>query len=177
MIKFLILLICQSILLFSCTSNDFGEKNILQKNYKPKVGYYAPDFTLKDIDEKEKRLYNFKNKVVFFHFWSTTCPPCLEEMPAIIDLANKLKGLDLVFLLIAVDESWDQVQKVFKVGKMPFIVVLDKEKKVSSKIFNVYKFPETFIINRKGIIIDKFIGVKPWNSTNMVSYFKKLLNN
>src|SRR6185437_14593748 len=66
-----------------------------------KSGGSAPDFSLKSTEGKTVRLSDYLGKsVVLIDFWSTTCDPCLAEMPHLVDLykANKDKG----FVVLAV---------------------------------------------------------------------------
>jgi peroxiredoxin len=51
----------------------------------------APDFELDDVNGGKVRLSDFKGKTVVLNFWTTTCQPCLEEMPSLAELANVLK--------------------------------------------------------------------------------------
>ena len=47
----------------------------------------APDFTLKDLGEKEVMLSDFKNKVVVLFFLGYNCPLCIASAP---DIQKKL---------------------------------------------------------------------------------------
>jgi cytochrome c biogenesis protein CcmG/thiol:disulfide interchange protein DsbE len=52
------------------------------------VGSPAPDFTVQDADRKVT-LHDLRGKVVVLNFWATWCPPCVEEMPSLV---NELYG-------------------------------------------------------------------------------------
>jgi len=43
------------------------------------------------------------NALIFLHFWSTYCPPCLDEFPSMIKLADKWDGHGVTVLLVAAD--------------------------------------------------------------------------
>ena len=45
----------------------------------------APDFELPTLDGSTKKLSDFRGKVVVLNFWTKSCRPCLEEMPALAD--------------------------------------------------------------------------------------------
>ena len=53
-----------------------------------KVGDDAPDFTITMEDGSTKKLSDLKGKVVWINFFATWCPPCVEEIPVLVDLAH-----------------------------------------------------------------------------------------
>lgn len=40
----------------------------------------APYFTLRHKDGLPVRLSDFRGRTVVLHFWSRTCPPCIDEL-------------------------------------------------------------------------------------------------
>src|SRR5690349_21192548 len=68
----------------------------LQRGEKTETGYLgrsllAPDFTLPDRNGKPWTLSQHRGKTIVINFWSITCPPCVEEMPSLIDLTQLAK--------------------------------------------------------------------------------------
>src|SRR5262245_59608075 len=67
-------------------------------------GPSAPDFSLPTLDGKTVRLSDhFGQKVVLIDFWSTTCDPCMAEMPHLVELYKKHKDQGFVVLAISRD--------------------------------------------------------------------------
>ena len=50
----------------------------------------APDFLLPDLQGQVVRLSQLKGKVVLLNVWTTWCPPCRKEMPALEALYRRL---------------------------------------------------------------------------------------
>jgi thiol-disulfide isomerase/thioredoxin len=51
----------------------------------------APDFALTSSKGSNVHLSQYRGKTVVLNFWTTTCQPCLEEMPSLAELAEILK--------------------------------------------------------------------------------------
>ena len=50
------------------------------------------DMVFKDIHADVIDLYCLRNKkTLIINFWATWCPPCIEELPALSQLAEKHK--------------------------------------------------------------------------------------
>jgi peroxiredoxin len=127
----------------------------------------APDFELPDMDGKRVKLSSFRGKVVVLNFWTKTCNPCLEEMPAVAELAKIAKGRDdLVVVTVSTDEGPAAVRDTLKValngGEIPFPVLFDPESDVVLGRYGTKLFPETWIIDRNGVIRARFDGARDW---------------
>ncbi len=53
---------------------------------------------LKELEGQPINLSQFEGKTVFINFWATWCKPCIQEMPTIEILQDKLKNEKIVFL-------------------------------------------------------------------------------
>ena len=85
---------------------------------------------------------------VMLNFWATWCPPCVDEIPALEDLARRIDGTDLRLLAVSVDEDWDTVRRFFAKGTR--IGVLHDASKELPKKYGTEKYPETFLIDAQG---------------------------
>jgi peroxiredoxin len=129
----------------------------------------APDFTLPDADGKPVKLSQYRGKTVILNFWTTTCQPCLEEMPSLADLAKVLaKRDDVVVLTISTDLTKDvalsALQTLLREPKPPFTVLFDPESNVVHDKFGTELFPETWVIDPKGIVRARFDGARDWSN-------------
>jgi thiol-disulfide isomerase/thioredoxin len=90
----------------------------------PKVGRARLDFTLKDMNGHDVALSSFKGHPLLLNFWATWCGPCKQEIPALIELAEKYKGRQLTIVGISVDDPPEDLQKFAASHKMNYPVLV-----------------------------------------------------
>lgn len=105
------------------------------------------------------RLSEFKGKTVFMNFWATWCPPCIAEMPYILELAEEAPD-DVVFLLVT-SEKPERVEPFLKSKDWTVPVFYLSYYPATELAFK--SLPTTFIINPEGKVIHKSEGMKQWN--------------
>jgi thiol-disulfide isomerase/thioredoxin len=98
--------------------------------------------------------------VTLLHFWSTWCPPCIEEAPAIDRLADDLDG-DPRFsvLMVAVADEVAQVRKF--AGVRADRVLYDPKWEVAHR-YGTRQLPETYLLVG-GKVTRKFVGATDWD--------------
>jgi len=124
----------------------------------PKIGAYAPDFTLKNHQGQSVSLSGFRGQVVLLNFWATWCGPCQQEMPSLEALSKKFQGKKFLVLGVNLDdEGWAAVDEFTKQVPVNFPILSDAQQEVSD-LYQVYRIPETYLVNAEGKIVDKFVG-------------------
>lgn len=124
----------------------------------------APDFTLQSTDGKTVRLSDYLGKsVVLIDFWSTTCQPCMAEMPHLVDLYKSRKAKGFVLLAVSLDgpESLGDVNRVVHDKEMIFPVLLDQETTVTARYNPKRELPFSVIIDKTGNIVYRRAGYTP----------------
>lgn len=135
------------------------------------IGAVAPDFTVKDSD-KTVTLSQFKGKPVLLNFWATWCPPCVEEMPSMVELQKQL-GDKVIILAVSTDVDDDAYKKFTSKRTQGLLTIRDGDGKANG-LYGTFQFPETYVIDRNGVIQRKFIGAQNWTSAEIVDYLNKL---
>jgi peroxiredoxin len=133
------------------------------------------DFILADLDGRQVRLSDFKGKVVLLVFWTTWCPDCRIEMPALEKLHQRFK--DRAFALVAVDlrESQTSVQKFFSNHNLSFTALLDSNGQVGHR-FGIRSIPTAIILDQDGAMIGRAIGSRKWDGSAAAAFFEQLIN-
>jgi len=124
----------------------------------------APDITLTDQFGKPWSLSDQRGKTVVMNFWTITCQPCVEEMPAVETLAAvAAERDDLEVVAITTDENWATVKGIFRPDSK-LRVLFDPEGKVVRETFGTRLFPETWVVDPRGTIRLRVDGKRDWSS-------------
>jgi cytochrome c biogenesis protein CcmG, thiol:disulfide interchange protein DsbE len=136
------------------------------------IGKPAPKFTVQDSD-RTLALDDFKGKIVVLNFWATWCPPCIDEMPSLIQMQQRMQARGVTVLAVSVDADAGNYHRFLKDHNVTLLTVRDADQK-SNNLYGTFKFPETYIIDRNGVVRRKFIGPVDWNQPDILDYLNKL---
>ncbi len=136
----------------------------------------APDVSVMSLTSGGiLKLSDLKGKVVLLNFWATWCPPCREEIPAMMKLNSFMAGKSFQMIAISIDEGGKKViESFFKETGFSLPTYLD-ESGASSKAYGITGVPETFIIDKQGIIVKKIVGGAAWDSPEVVAFLEGLM--
>lgn len=139
------------------------------------VGLPAPDFTFPDVDGKMVSLSDYKGKVVLVNIWATWCPSCVDEMPSMEKLYQKLKGEDFEILAVSIDSLGARVVAPFmKKYNLTFPALIDSGGTIRI-LYRTTGVPESFIIDKNGILAQKIIGARDWGTPGILSSLQNLI--
>jgi peroxiredoxin len=140
-------------------------------------GPKAPDFTLTSLDGEEVRLSDHRDSVVLIDFWSTSCDPCMVEIPHLVRMYKKHKDKGFVVLAVSLDgpETRAQVSSVVHDKEMVFPVLLDEETTVVGKFNPKNELPYAVLINRRGEIVHHRGGYTPGDEAALEDEVERLL--
>ncbi len=140
-----------------------------------RVGLPAPDFTYPGLDGKNVSLSDYRGKVVFINIWATWCPSCVEEMPSMQKLYQKLEGENFEILAVSIDSKGAKVVAPFmKKYKLTFPALIDSMGTVK-RIYKTTGVPESYIIDKDGILAKKVIGPIDWSQPDILRLFSDLI--
>ncbi len=67
--------------------------------------YQGPDFELQDIHGETLKLSDFEGDIILLNIWATWCPPCRDEVPALVALQDKFQDDGVQVIGVAIDEN------------------------------------------------------------------------
>jgi peroxiredoxin len=138
----------------------------------PRIGTAAPDFTVRD-SEHSVTLSQLKGQVVVLNFWATWCAPCVEEVPSLVRMQQRMKSKGVTVLAVSVDADDNEYRRFVKNHSVNLLTVRDPDQK-SNALYGTSKFPETYVIDRNGVVRRKFIGAVDWTEPEIIDFLGKL---
>lgn len=142
----------------------------------PRIGFKAPNFTLKDLNGRTVSLASLRGRVVMVNFWATWCGPCKVEMPSMNSLYNDLKGMDFELLAISSDVQGEKVVRPFVTqGRFTFPVLIDSSFRVNGD-YGITGIPTTFVVDKDGVITHKILGPRDWDSPEARDLIKRIMS-
>jgi cytochrome c biogenesis protein CcmG, thiol:disulfide interchange protein DsbE len=137
-----------------------------------RIGSAAPDFTVQDAQNKFT-LSQFRGQVVVLNFWGTFCPPCVEEMPSLVEMQRRMKAKGVIVLAISIDEDESAYRRFLKEHNIDLLTVRDAQQRIPA-LYGTHGWPETYIIDRNGVMRRKFIGAVDWTEPDVLEFLGKL---
>ena len=118
----------------------------------------------------------YDEDILIINFWATWCAPCKKEMPSLNSLAQNMKYEDIRIITIASGRnSKEAIDGFFDDNNL---VNLKKYRDPRGRIavkYGVTAVPTTVVINPTGLEIGRIIGDIDWDTADVRSFFKKLL--
>ncbi|MBO2521817.1 MAG: hypothetical protein CW345_08450 [Firmicutes bacterium] len=123
---------------------------------RAEVGAPAPDFTLETLDGGKLSLSDLRGKAVLINFWTTWCPECKDELPA-LEAFQRRWGHRIALLGVNMRETEGLVRPFVQRYGVTYPILLDRFERVS-KVYQVTGVPETWLVDADGIAVARFIG-------------------
>jgi thiol-disulfide isomerase/thioredoxin len=131
------------------------------------------DFTFTDLAGNQIKEEDLRNKVIVLNIWATWCPPCVKEMPNLIETKKLLEGENPnINFIIASDEEIDRILKC------------KEKRKIQSNLYNfilkdtsvhINGRPATYFFNKDGEIVYSRYGAFDWSNEAVITKLRALL--
>jgi len=118
----------------------------------------ANEFVFRDMQGSAQRLSDYKGKWVLLNFWATWCPPCLEEIPDLVEMHNARKDKDFVVIGVAMSSSSDSVIAFTRQMEISYPIVLGNDR-IVAQIGRVDALPTSYLYDPTGKLVSYQSGM------------------
>ncbi|MGI9071261.1 MAG: TlpA family protein disulfide reductase [Bryobacteraceae bacterium] len=115
-----------------------------------------PDFDFSEWGGGHWRLNDHRGQVVLINFSATWCPPCREETPGLVHLAQEMPSKDVTIVGISMDDDSAPIAGFVKAYRIPYRILLPQPN--SPLLGSVESLPTSLLIDRNGRVARSYVG-------------------
>jgi thiol-disulfide isomerase/thioredoxin len=116
----------------------------------------AEGFTLTDAGGKVHRLADYRGKWVILNFWATWCPPCLEEIPDLVGIAESRRDVQVLGVAMEFQDAKQVLQ--FAEGMFVNYPIVLGDANIAASVGKVAGLPTTLIYGPTGTLASRHAG-------------------
>lgn len=123
-------------------------------------GEPVPDIALSDPDGGERRLSQWRGRLLLVNYWASWCAPCVEEMPMLDRFAAKHAARGLAVVGIAEDDA-EAVRRFLSRHPVGYPILLGRRQIDGSSVQlgnSRGVLPFTALIDADGRLLDRRVG-------------------
>ena len=137
-------------------------------------GAEAPDFVLKSLSGENLRLSEYRGEVVMLSFWATWCGDCRAQLAGFNDVYNRYREAGFELLAVSMDKELDDAEETASNLQAGYPVLHDMGREVS-RLYDVGSIPVIVLIDREGIVREVFQGYRRGGEQEYLEQVKALL--
>jgi peroxiredoxin len=139
------------------------------------IGQQAPDFALKDEQNRVVKLSDYRGRLVFLHFWASWCSPCVDEAKELEALKTAMNDKPFQMLFISIDTDWEAVEQFDKTYHATIPSLLDPGQQIARGLYKITGQPETFLIGADGTVLIHTIGPARWSNARVIAAIESMM--
>jgi len=119
---------------------------------------------------------NNRGKIVYIYFWTTWCPPCINDAPKFNTAMDnyKDKNIEWVFVCLGNKNDYDSIKKLFTGGKH-YLCNPGEAKTLGNRLNFFDGIPYSLLLNENGDVIDYGSHVRPYKQ-HTINKIENLIN-
>lgn len=141
---------------------------LLQKNYQVPMDKVLsnqqkpfPEIRFTEVlSGAQKKLSDYKGKVVVLNIWATWCPPCRREMPDLDKLEKQFSASGLSVIALS-DEDPSIVRQYIE--EHPFQFASGTFTDMPEQIADIGTRPVTILLDKNGQVVDMVVGARGYS--------------
>jgi thiol-disulfide isomerase/thioredoxin len=116
------------------------------------------NFSFKDIKGKTHQFSEYRGKWVIVNYWGTYCPPCLEEIPDLVNFSDNHKKDAVVLGMDAGGTNITDLTEFAAENMMDYLIAPVQESTLTA--FGILTgIPTTYVVTPSGEVAAKVVGI------------------
>lgn len=122
-----------------------------------KIGDKMPNIVLRNQNNEEVNVNQFKGKFTLIDFWASWCAPCRLGNKKLVKLHNEVSPDKMEIIGISIDIDANKWLKAIEKDKIKFTQLIDPNgfEANAALVFGVEELPSKYLFNPEGVLIAK----------------------
>lgn len=139
------------------------------------TGVTAPDYLGKSAGGQTVKVSAFAGKLVIVTFWASWCAPCLEEMPLLEGLQQKLGRERIEVVAVNWGEDGRRYRQLLRQLTDVQMTLTHDAGKLIGRTYEIDDIPQLYLIDSEGRIAYQSRGYSPENAQSLLDAINRLL--
>lgn len=134
-------------------------KKIIDIENSTNVGGYFPNVFFGNNEKITKSDFS-RYDVTLIDYWSTTCKPCIQDLPKLVRLYEKYKDQKVNFISVTAETQKDKIklaESILRKNNVNWKYFFDLKEEFPKKL-NASGYPLQILVDSNGKIIDRKLG-------------------
>ncbi|MDH3760972.1 MAG: TlpA family protein disulfide reductase [Gammaproteobacteria bacterium] len=136
--------------------------------------FTAPALRLKGYDDNIYALERQHGKVVLINFWASWCKPCVDEIPSLHRLRDRVQDPAFDIVTVNVGEGRERIAKFLQRVPIELPLLLDVDSSAASA-WKIYVYPSSYLVDHRGHVRYAYLGALEWDSPENIAIVQRLL--
>ncbi len=120
------------------------------------TGNTLPGWSFARLEGGSVDFSHYRGKPLVINFFASTCPPCIEEMPAFEAVHRQLSDT-VGFVGVSLKESVEDGRDIVARTKVTYDIIRDPSARLANEL-GVVVMPSTFFVSADGVVVDSALG-------------------
>jgi thiol-disulfide isomerase/thioredoxin len=121
-----------------------------------------PAFVLENVvDGKNVDSTDFQGKALLVTFFATWCPPCMQEIPTLVELQQEFAEEGFSVIGLSVDQGGSaEVARLVERQAINYPVLM-ADAQTAENFGGVFGIPVSYLVNKSGNVVKQYTGLIP----------------